>query len=504
MRSKHHTSLHARIALDHERVIGEISPLLFGGFAEHMGRCIYQGLYDPDSPLADAQGIRTDVIDALRELGMTTIRYPGGNFLSGYNWRDGIGPREQRPRRRELAWFSIETNQFGLHEFIDVCKRMRAEPMLGVNLGTGTIEEAAAMVEYCNAPIGSINADLRKANGSSEPFGVKYWCLGNEMDGPWQIGHLNAEDYAKKAREAAKMMRWHDPSIELVLCGSSSTGMPSYPEWDRVVLEHCYDQVDYLSLHYYANNHANDTPSYLALARHFEDHLDTLAATLRYVKAKLRSKRDVYLSWDEWNVWYKDRSMHGGWSEAPHLIEEIYNLEDALVVAQWMSVFLRRCDVLRIACIAQVVNVIAPLLTRRDGLLRQSTYYPFLLYSRHARGQSLQALVDAPLTPTPAYDEVPMLDVSASYDEDTGQGAVFIVNRSLSDSVEAELCWTGKAPRAIQSIERIAGDDPKAANSFEHPDRVGIERVNPESAAIHDGKTTLSLPPLSLTVVTYT
>ncbi len=347
----------ARISLDPERTIGDISPLLFGGFAEHMGRCVYGGVYEPGSPSSDGRGFRSDVIDAIRELGVSVIRYPGGNFLSGYHWLDGVGPRHRRSVRRDLAWRSLETNQFGTDEFMEFCGAVHAEPMLGVNLGTGTIEDAADLVEYCNGSPGSRFADLRVVNGHADPYGVRYWCLGNEMDGPWQIGHLDMHGYGQKAREAAKMMRLHDPSIRTVLCGSSNTSMPTYPEWDRVALEVCWDQVDYLAMHYYASNESGDTASYLGLAAQFESHIDTLAGTLRYVKSKLRSQHDVYLSWDEWNVWYRNKVTDGQWEHAPHLLEESYNLEDALVVAQWLNVFLRRCDVLRIACLAQLVNV---------------------------------------------------------------------------------------------------------------------------------------------------
>ncbi|MEP7198214.1 MAG: alpha-L-arabinofuranosidase C-terminal domain-containing protein, partial [Chloroflexota bacterium] len=420
----------ARITIDHERTIGAIEPNLFGGFLEHMGRAIYEGIYDPASPHADERGLRRDVLAALRELNPPVIRYPGGNFLSGYHWMDGVGPKEQRPRKRELAWQSIETNQFGTNEFIEFCRTLDTAPMLGVNLGTGTIEEAADWVEYCNAPVGSHYADLRAAHGHSDPHNVHYWCLGNEMDGPWQIGHLEADAYARKAREAAKLMKRHDPTIALILCGSSNTQMPTYPEWDRIALETCWESVEYLSMHYYANNNDDDTASYLALAAQFESHIDTLAGTLRYVQAKLRSKHKVYLSWDEWNVWYKDRNMRGEWQVAPHLIEEIYNLEDALVVAQWLSVFLRRCDVLKIACIAQLVNIIAPLLTTRDALLKQTIFYPLQLFRQFASGMALDVNVRAPIVETAKFGAMPLLDVSASYDAATQTSAVFIVNRS--------------------------------------------------------------------------
>jgi alpha-N-arabinofuranosidase len=495
-----HSPPTASVTLDNERTIGAITPLLFGGFAEHMGRCVYGGLYDPGSPQADERGFRRDVQAALREMRISVLRYPGGNMLSGYDWRDGVGPRESRPRRRELAWQSIETNQFGTNEFIDYCRATGIEPMLGVNLGTGTIDDAAALVEYCNAPAGSKYADLRAAHGYREPHNVRYWCVGNEMDGPWQIGHLEADAYGRKALEAAKMMRWQDPSLKLVVCGSSSTSMPTYPDWDRVVLETCWEQVDYLALHYYAINHDNDTSSYLALAAQFESHLDTLAGLLRYVKAKRRSKHDVKLSWDEWNVWYKDRSGRGGWQEAPHLSEEIYNLEDALVVAQWMSVFLRRCDVLEIACLAQIVNTISPLTTTAEQLLRQPTFYPFVLFANHAAGQSLDALVTAPQHDTRLFGSMPLLDVSASYDQANDRGAVFLVNRSQHESVTTDVVWQGAAPARVPTIYQLAGDDAKAINTFERPDTIVPKQV--DGVPVRDGRITLRLPPLSFTVVT--
>ena len=489
----------ARIFLDTQRTISTISPLLFSGFAEHMGRCIYEGIYDPQSPLADENGLRTDVLAALRELNFRSMRYPGGNFLSGYRWEDGIGPRELRPRRRDLAWQSIETNQFGTDEFMAFCKQINTEPMMAVNMGTGTIQDASNLVEYCNAPVGTKYADMRAANGHSDPYGVKYWCIGNEMDGPWQIGHLEAEDYAKKAREAAKMMRWQDPTIQTVLCGSSNSAMPTYPEWDRVALEHCWDVVDYHSIHFYAENRDDDTTSFLASAAAFEHYVDTLSGVLRYVKAKNRSKHDVYLSWDEWNVWYKARLVQGDWKEAPPLIEEVYNLEDALVVGQWMNVFLRKSDVLKVACLAQVVNIIAPILTKRDGMLKQSIYYPLMLFSRLAAGVALDVRVQSPLHATTRFGDMPLLDVSSSYNEATGEQAVFIVNRSQTESVTTELHWQDHAPKAIPAAYQLSGTDPKAANSYENPHLLVTKPLAPPTLA---GSTaTLRLPPLSFTVL---
>ena len=492
----------ARIFVDSKRVISEISPLLFSGFAEHLGRCIYGGIYDPGSAHADNNGLRTDVLAALRELKFRSMRYPGGNFVSGYRWEDGIGPKDQRPARRELAWQSIESNHFGTDEFIRFCREIDSEPMLAVNLGTGTIQDAANLVEYCNAPAGTQYSNMRAANGNEVPYGVKYWCLGNEMDGPWQIGHLDADEYGKKAREAAKLMRLHDDSVKLVLCGSSSSKMPTYPEWDRISLELCWEHVAYHSMHYYADNLANDTPSYLSLSAAFEDYVDTVAAVLRYVKAKTRSKHDVYLSWDEWNVWYKARETadrRGAWTEAPHLIEEVYNLEDALVVAQWLNVFLRRADVLKIACIAQIVNVIAPILTTGDNLLKQTTFYPLLMFSQMASGNALDLLVEAPRYETKQFGDMPLLDVSASVDEAAGKHSIFVVNRSLTERIPIEICWGDIAPKRISSAQQLSGNDPKAFNSWEDPNHVTAQAIY--APRIIDGAAQMSLPPLSFTAL---
>ncbi|MBX3001637.1 MAG: alpha-N-arabinofuranosidase [Caldilineaceae bacterium] len=465
-----------------------------------MGRCIYEGIYDPKSPLADENGLRTDVLDALREQKYTVMRYPGGNFLSGYNWLDGVGPKDQRPRRRDLAWFSIESNQFGTNEFIDFCRAIDSAPMLGVNMGTGTIQSAADLVEYCNAPTGTYYADLRASHGYKDPHNVKYWCVGNEMDGPWQIGALEMAEYGKKAREAAKMMKWHDPTIETILCGSSNDRMPTYPEWDRVALEIAWEQVDYLSIHYYAGNREDDTASYLASAIQFEEYVDTLDGTLRYVKAKRRSKHDVYLSWDEWQVWYKGDPTRGNWQEAPHLAEESYNLEDALVVAQWLNVFLRKSQVLKIACVAQIVNIISWLQTRADGLLKQTSFYPFKLVSNHARGHALDVLVKAPSVETSKFGDVPALDVSASYDAETGNGAIFIVNRSQTDAIAAELIWQDGEPVTFDAAWQLAGSDVKAANTWDDPNAITARSIAVPQMA--NGKATIQIPPLSFTTLT--
>ncbi len=490
----------ARVTIDTDDVIAEIPRTIFGGFAEHLGRCIYGGIYDPESKHADQHGLRKDVLDALREMQLSVMRWPGGNFVSNYFWQDGVGPRAERPRRRELAWQSIETNQFGTNEFVDFCRELKIEPMLAVNLGTGTTADAARYVEYCNAPPGTELADLRGKHGYPRPHAVKYWCLGNEMDGPWQIGQLTAEDYAKKAREAAKIMRLTDPSIQTIVCGSSGPWMKTFPQWDRTALELCWEYANFLSLHNYATNWENDTASFLGYANEFEHHIDTLATVLRETKQKLGAKHDIYLSQDEWNVWYKDRKFDGGWRVAPPLCEETYNLEDALVVAQWLNVFLRKCDVLKMACIAQVVNVIAPLKTRGDDLLRESTFYPFVMYAQHARGKSLRPKVDVATISTKRFGDVPLLDVAATVDDATKKAAVFLVHRGQTETLNVEISFRGaNAPAKVAASRQIWGLDPKASNSFERPDVVAPREVG--AMPLKNGSLRLKLPPLSVSVI---
>jgi len=429
------------------------------------------------------------------------MRYPGGNFLSGYNWLDGVGPKGERPSRRELAWQSIETNQFGTNEFMEFCAAIGAAPMLGVNMGTGSIQSASDLVEYCNVDSGTYWSDLRAKHGYRQPHDVRYWCVGNEMDGPWQIGHLDAVAYGNKALEAAKMMKWQDPSIKTVLCGSSNDQMPTYPDWDRTALEIAWEHIDYHSMHYYTANHNGDTTSYLASAVAFERFVETLEGTLRYVKAKRRSKHDVYLSWDEWQVWYSQLGpVKGNWTEAPHLAEDIFNLEDALVVAQWLNVFLRKSHVLKIACVAQIVNVISWLHTCNDGLLKHPSYYAFKLVSNFARGEALDVLVKSPMVETKEYDDVPALDVSASYDAESKQGAVFVVNRGLTDAVTTEIVWQDGQEVCLEQAWQLAGSDPKEINTWEEPNRLAAQSIPlPE---MDNGRSTISLLPLSFTVLT--
>ena len=477
--------------------IGAVDSRIFGGFLEHLGRAVYGGVYDPTSRHADDRGFRRDVLEALRPLGFTAMRYPGGNFASGYHWMDGVGPRDSRPRVRELAWQSIEPNTFGTDEFMEAGRALGWTPMITVNLGTGTPEEARNWVEYCNCPAGTRFADMRKANGHPEPHGARLWCLGNEMDGPWQLGHVPAAEYAIRAQQAAKMMRDADRSIELVVCGSCTPDLPSYMEWDRTVLEYLGDYGDYVSLHRYVGNRSGDTPAYLGVTASVDRQIEEMDAVCRYVQARRKSRKRTWLCFDEWNVWYRASGSDGEGKVAPYLLEEVYNLEDALVVAGFLSSFLRHADVLKIANLAQIVNVIAPIMTRGDDLIRQSIYYPFEMYSRRRAGESLRLATEGP-TYRAGTETVPVVDAAAVLDRN--RLSLFLVNRSLSDRASVDVELGDRTVSRLVDGEVLAGKDPKAANSFGKPEALRPRRF--EELTIARGKASIVLDPLSVTALT--
>ncbi|HET6427426.1 MAG TPA: alpha-L-arabinofuranosidase C-terminal domain-containing protein [Phycisphaerae bacterium] len=479
--------------------IAPVDERIFGGFLEHIGRAVYGGVFDPAGAHADESGFRRDVCDALGRLGMTAMRYPGGNFASGYHWLDGVGPADRRPTVRDLSWQSVETNRFGTDEFLALCRRMAWTGMLTVNLGTGTPEEARNWAEYCNCPAGTRYADLRAANGHPDPHAVKLWCLGNEMDGPWQLGHVPADVYAVRAQQAAKMIKDVDRTVELVVCGSCGTTMPTYMEWDRVALEAMGDLADYLSIHRYVGNRNDDTADYLAVTGSIDRQIEQADAVCRYVQARRRSAKRAYVCFDEWNVWYKNHQTDGAGQVAPPLLEEVYNLEDALVVAGFLHSFLRHADVLKIANLAQIVNVIAPLITRGDELLIQPTFHAFEMISARRRGVSLRLAVEGPAYESPSYGPTPILDAAAVLDGDRLN--VFATNRSLDEDAEVEIDVADRDVTSLESAEILTGPDPKAANSFDRPDAVAPAAF--DDVAIKNGKARVKLPPLATAAMTF-
>ena len=496
----------ARVYADTRRTIAPLDRNLFGSFLEHLGRAIYEGIYDPGSKLSDADGFRKDVLNEIRRLGVPIIRYPGGNFVSSYNWLDGVGPVQNRPRTLDKAWDTIESNKFGTNEFMAWCKAAGTEPLMGLNLGTGTPEEAAALVEYCNVEKGTKWSDLRRQHGIADAYKVQHWCLGNEMDGPWQIGHMSATEYGLKAADAARQMRYVDSSLKLIACGSSGPLMPTYLEWDREVLEQCYDYVDGLSLHrYFGNNERDtggDTAKYLALNLSMERQIAETVAVCDLVRGHKRSPKKLWLSFDEWNVWYrttKGDAVDGHRQEAPHLLEEIYNLEDALLVGGLINSLLRNADRVKIACLAQLVNVIAPIMTDANGLFQQTIYYPYSWALQFARGAVLDLLVESSTYEISGLDLVAYVDAAASYDRSSGKISLFILNRDLAKSHDVEVVWEDAAPARVISASLLTGDDLKASNSFSAPQRVAPQSFAVQVAA--DSKTTFEPPARSYTVI---
>ena len=497
----------ARLAIDPAFIVGSIDRRVFGSFVEHLGRCVYDGLYEPEHPTADAEGFREDVMALVRELGVSTIRYPGGNFVSGYKWEDGVGAREQRPKRLDLAWHSLETNQVGLHEFASWTRKVGSELMLAINLGTRGVQEAIDLLEYTNVAEGSTLAAQRADNGDAAPFDVRMWCLGNEMDGPWQLGYRSAEAYGVLASRTAKGMRQLDPGVELVACGSSHRSMPTFGAWERTVLEHTYDDVDYISCHAYYQLRNGDLGSFLASSTDMDSFIEEIAATADHVKATRRSAKTMAISFDEWNVWYVDRYQDEEkitditqWPYAPRLLEDVYTVADAVVVGNLLISLLKHVDRVKAASLAQLVNVIAPIMTEPGGpAWRQTTFHPFALSSRLAQGNVLRLELESPSYATALYGDVPLVDAVATHDPEAGRAAVFLVNRSSSEATTVTVDLDRLGDMQIAETHTLADEDPFAANTLQDPERVAPAPNT--SAKVADGLLTIELPPVSWTAV---
>jgi alpha-N-arabinofuranosidase len=494
---------HSSLVLDPRFTLAEIDRRLFGSFVEHMGRCVYTGIFEPDHPTADASGFRGDVLELVRELGPTLVRYPGGNFVSSYRWEDGVGPVEERPARLDLAWRALEPNTFGLNEFMDWARMADVEPMMAVNLGTRGVAEACDLVEYSNHPGGTYLSDLRRSHGVKEPHDIKLWCLGNELDGPWQVGQKTAYEYGRLAAEAGKAMRQVDPSIELVAVGSSHSGMKTFASWEATVLEHTYDVVDYIALHAYYQQDDDDVASFLATSMDMDMFIDSVIATADHVGAKLRQRKKLRLAFDEWNVWYFKRFVghkNLDWEYARPLIEDSYSVVDAVAVGSYLISLLNHADRVAIACQAQLVNIIAPILTEPGGRAwRQTIFYPFAQAARLARGRVLRGLIESSCYPTERFGEVPMLHATATYDDDTGELCLFAVNRNTTETLPLTADLRGFGTLQVAEHSVLADDDLQAVNTAEDPDRVAPRRGT--GARLDDGQLTVGLPPASWNVL---
>jgi alpha-L-arabinofuranosidase len=490
--------------IDPAFTVAPVRRRLFGSFVEHLGRCVYTGIYEPGHATADEDGFRKDVLELTRELGVSLVRYPGGNFVSGYRWEDGVGAAEARPRRLDLAWHSLETNEFGLHEFMRWAGKAGIEPMMAVNLGTRGVQEALDLLEYSNVAAGTYYADQRVRNGSTDPFGVDLWCLGNEMDGPWQIGHKTAREYGRLAAETARAMRMTQPGLELVACGSSSSSMPTFGSWEREVLQECYDLVDHISCHAYYEEVDGDVASFLASAVDLDHFIDSVTATADAVGAAQGSRKRVGISLDEWNVWYQRRSESAGaptdWPVAPRLLEDRYNLTDAVVVGGLLIALLRHSDRVAVACQAQLANVIAPIMTEPGGTAwRQTIFHPFALTSQLAAGEVLRVETSSPMISTERFGDVPAVDAVATYDDQTGRIAVFLQNRSTDGPVELTLDLRSTAVSDVLTAVTLHDDDRFATNTADRPNRV--EPRHNDTVRIDQNRVTLTLPAISWTAI---
>ncbi|SFC84674.1 arabinosylfuranosidase ArfA [Butyrivibrio sp. YAB3001] len=491
-----------QVCIDRDFTISKVDERIFGSFIEHLGRAVYEGIYQPGNKFADKDGYREDVIKLIQEINVPIVRYPGGNFVSAFNWEDSVGPKESRPRRIELAWGVVETNQFGLDEFMNWCKKAGTNPMYAVNLGTRGIEDAKNVVEYCNMKSGTKYSDMRIKNGVKDPYGIKLWCLGNEMDGPWQMGHLTAEEYGRKADRAGQIMKLVDPTIETVACGSSNLTMPTFGNWERTVLENAYDNIDYLSLHQYYGNGENDTPNFLANSVAMDQFISQVVSICDYVKAIKRKKKTINLSFDEWNVWYhsneQDKKLDK-WVEHPHQLEDVYNFEDALLVGSMLITMLRHADRVKIACLAQLVNVIAPIMTSDTGAWRQTIFYPYMQTSVYGRGEVLNTVVKVP-TYESKHGDAPFVDCVVVNDEENEAVTLFAVNKNLEDDFELTCDLRQFADYKVVEHSVLTHTDLKAVNTEENPDNVKPSD-NTKACKIDGGILTSTLPARSWNVI---
>ncbi|MBE6649088.1 MAG: alpha-N-arabinofuranosidase [Ruminococcaceae bacterium] len=457
----------AEVIVNKSYVIGKIDNRIYGSFLEHLGRAIYHGIYEPTHKTANEQGFREDVLELVKQLKVEAVRYPGGNFVSGYNWEDGTGDKSKRPRRMEHAWRSIETNEVGIDEFQEWAKQADTDIIMAVNLGTRGADDARNLVEYCNGTTDTYYVQKRKENGFEKPFSIKTWCLGNEMDGEWQIGSKTADEYGKLAKESAKMMKSVDPSIELVACGSSEFNMKTFGEWELTVLDHVYDYVDYISLHQYYGNVSDKTSDYLGRSVLMNDFIKSVSAICDAVKAKKHSKKTMNLSFDEWNVWFHSNNAKiDDWQIAPPLLEDVYNFEDALLVGCMLMTLQKNCDRVKIACLAQLVNVIAPIMTENNGKSwAQTIFYPFFFASNYGRGVSLQSIVKSDSYQTSDGYTVPYLESSVIYNEEKGEITVYAVNRNLEEEMSLELFLQGFDSAKLVEHKELYCDNLKSVNT---------------------------------------
>ncbi len=491
----------AKLIIDKDFIISEVDEKLFGSFVEPLGRCVYGGIYEPGHQAADKNGFRLDVLELTKALNVTLNRFPGGNFVASYRWEDGVGPKELRPVRPELAWQSIEPNTFGLNEMVEWSKLNGSDIMMTVNLGTRGIEQALDLLEYCNFKEGTYYSDLRISHGYKKPHAFKYWCLSNEADGIWQVGQKTGYEYGRLARETSKAMKLLDNSIKTVLAGSSAPSQDTFPVFDAEALDQSYEFVDYLSVHSYLSNPENDTSNYLAKTLTTDEFFKSVIATCDYIKAKRRSNKTMKISFDEYNTWNKNSKerFENRWTFAPPLLEQIYTMEDAVVLGGLLITILKYADRIEIACLSELVNCISHIRTENGGgCWTLPPYYTFLLFSKHARGTALYPVIESPRYDSQQYTDVPYVDAVATMDQDENI-TIFAINRDLENSLILETDMRGfKDYRLIEHIVLEAAG-PKDTNTKDNPGKVAPHSNG--DTVIDGGKVQAKLPRLSWNVI---
>lgn len=492
----------------------DVYPELFGSFLEHMGTVIYTGVYEPGHPTATKEGFRGDVLELVKALGVKTLRYPGGNYTSSYHWEDTVGPKSDRPRCMNIAWQSIETNQFGLHEFFQWAKEAGVtNPILTVNLGTRGIDDALHELEYVNGRYDTKWANLRRRNGRDTPFEVKYWCLGNELDGPWQVARKTPEEYGRLANETSKAMKMLDPSIQTILVGSSTPNIATYPSWDFKVLMEAYDNVDFIAMHNYIDREqsqnldkqitraSDELPTYLARSREFDKQIEEVEAIADAVKALKHSDKTMNISFDEWNVHHFSGKEPRPWEEHNPVDWCYFDLADTLLFGSMALAILRHGDRVHLSCQALLVNTIPLILTDEDGAAwANPTYYVLqsLLHNITDTTDVVESVLpDGDVYNTNLYADVPIIDQVTI---DTGSAyVVYAVNRGLAtQNLEVEFpvkVIGGKQETITGNIDDM--------NTREHPKTLPLHKVDDFSVNVGEMKQAAILPGYSWNVLTF-
>nr|WP_319997724.1 alpha-L-arabinofuranosidase C-terminal domain-containing protein [uncultured Draconibacterium sp.] len=454
----------ARIKIDTDRQIDTVDPNIYSAFVEPIRTVVYGSIYDPESPFADENGFRQDFIDLLKELNVRSVRWPGGNFVSGYNWEDGIGPKDQRPAKMDLAWKQIESNQMGTDEYAKFCSLIGADNFLCVNGGTGTLDDARNWVEYCNGEVGTYYADLRIKYGNEKPFNVKYVGLGNEVDGPWQMGQKSAEDYCKWALEAGKLISLLDEDIKLVASGASLYRPGNdWVDWNDYVLDKMIGKIDYLSVHRYATEalpggRSNKVFSdHMSLGLDIDEKIETTQALIKKAMVKSESERPVYISFDEYSPGF------GG-------------LLSSLMLAQHLNSFIRHADVVKMANITMITNLVG---NSPEGDFKNSVFHTFSLYSHNALGTALDVKTICDDYDNEVFKNIPYLDVTAVLNEADNKVIINVVNRHETDAIETNIDiqsgeYAGKATTNVINAESIGTRNTKDAQ----PVQVESEQIS--------------------------